>query len=188
MTRGRPLEVEAELLEAFQRSGAVTEYLIAVLPKEVWRQEPPTQRGRTIAGIVAHVQSVRRGFAKMGGAQPEPLSLDRRTVTIPQARRAIQQSTEQLSRQFETALREGRARVTGMPRRAVDMLTYLIQHDAHHRGQICTLARDLGHEFSEDDIMRIWGWKTMRRKELREKKGVGRPSNAPRSSQRSRRG
>ena len=41
------------------------------------------------------------------------------------------------------------------------MLTYLIQHDAHHRGQICSLARDLGHEFLAEDIARLWGWKKL---------------------------
>ena len=49
----------------------------------------------------------------------------------------------------------------GMPRRTIDMLTYLVQHDAHHRGQICMLARDLGHVFSGDDKMRLWGWKAI---------------------------
>jgi uncharacterized damage-inducible protein DinB len=48
-----------------------------------------------------------------------------------------------------------------MPRRVVNMLAYLMQHDAHHRGQISMLARDLGHEFSGDDVMRMWGWKAM---------------------------
>ena len=48
-----------------------------------------------------------------------------------------------------------------MPRRVVNMLIYLVQHDAHHRGQMCGLARDLGHEFSAEDTMRIWGWKAM---------------------------
>jgi uncharacterized damage-inducible protein DinB len=51
--------------------------------------------------------------------------------------------------------------VRGMPRRAVNMVIYLIQHDAHHRGQICALARDLGHEFKSEDTMRIWGWKAL---------------------------
>ena len=36
---------------------------------------------------------------------------------------------------------------------------HLIQHDAHHRGQICMLVRDLGHTFSGGDGMRMWGWK-----------------------------
>ena len=82
-------------------------------------------------------------------------------MTPEQARRAFRQSTEDLARLFESAIKLRRARVKGMPRRAVDMLAYLMQHDAHHRGQICMLARDLGHSFSGDDKMRIWGWKAI---------------------------
>jgi uncharacterized damage-inducible protein DinB len=161
MARGRPLEVEAELLEAFRHSGMVSEYLVSLVPQRLWRMSPASCRGRTIAAIVAHLQGVRRTFARMGGARPGPPSLDRKTVTALQARKALHQSTDQLSHLFETALRARQARVKGMPRRAVDMLTYLIQHDAHHRGQICTLARDLGHEFGASDMTRIWGWKAL---------------------------
>jgi uncharacterized damage-inducible protein DinB len=41
------------------------------------------------------------------------------------------------------------------------MLLYLIQHDAHHRGQISWIARDLGHAFTSEEVMRFWGWKKM---------------------------
>jgi uncharacterized damage-inducible protein DinB len=155
------LEVEQELLEAFRHSGLVSEYLVSVLPAVVWRAAPPSGRSRSIAAIVAHMQSVRRTFARMGGARPGPPSLDRRSVTPAQARRALRQSTGDLARLFESALASRQARVKGMPRRAVDMLVYLIQHDAHHRGQVCVLARDLGHAFSGDDTMRLWGWKAI---------------------------
>jgi uncharacterized damage-inducible protein DinB len=155
------LEVEDELLEAFTRSGRVSEYLVSVLPAGIWRAEPPGGRSRTIAAIVAHMQGVRRTFARMGGASPGPPSLDRLKATPQQARRALRQSTDDLARLFESSLRSRHTRVKGMPRRLVDMLTYLIQHDAHHRGQICMLARDLGHEFSGDDRMRMWGWKRL---------------------------
>jgi uncharacterized damage-inducible protein DinB len=161
MARGRPLDVEQELLEAFGHSCLVTEYLVAVLPAALWRAEPPTGRGRTIAAMVAHIQGVRRTFARMGGAKPGPRPLDRKTSTPAQARRALRQSTEELTRLFETAIAERKGRVKGMPRRAVNMLAYLIQHDAHHRGQICTLARDLGYEFRSEDTMRMWGWKAL---------------------------
>jgi hypothetical protein len=60
MARGRPLEVEQELLEAFRRSGRVSEYLVRVLPARIWRAAPPAGRGRSIAAIVAHMQSIRR--------------------------------------------------------------------------------------------------------------------------------
>ena len=159
MARGRQLDVDQELLEAFRHSGRVSEYLVRVLPADIWRTTPPSGRGRTIAAIVAHMQGVRRTFARMGGARPGPGSLDRQTVTPAQARRALHQSTDDLARLFESAIRSRQARVKRMPRRVIDMLTYLMQHDAHHRGQICMLARDLGHTFSGDDTMRMWGWK-----------------------------
>jgi uncharacterized damage-inducible protein DinB len=161
VARGRPFDLEGELLEAFRRSGLVSEYLIAIVPRALWRASPPSGRGRSIAAIAAHMQSVRRTFARLGGARPGPPSLDCRTVTAPQARKALRRSTDQLARMFEAAFQARSPRVKGMPRRAVDMLTYIVQHDAHHRGQICTLARDLGHEFAPGDMTRIWGWKTL---------------------------
>lgn len=38
------------------------------------------------------------------------------------------------------------------------MLTYLMQHDAHHRGQITMVAHDLGHRLSGTHTARLWGW------------------------------
>jgi len=161
MARGRPLEVERELLDEFRHCGLVDEYLVSVLPDAVWRMDPPGGRGRSIAAIVAHMQSVRRTFARMGGAKPGPPTLDRHRVTRAQAQRALRQSTADLGGLFEAAIAARKARVARMPRRVVNMLVYLIQHDAHHRGQICALARDLGHEFRGEDTMRIWGWKKL---------------------------
>ncbi|MGH7555377.1 MAG: DinB family protein [Longimicrobiales bacterium] len=161
MARGRPLEVEQELIEAFRHGGLVNEYLASVLPVAIWRLTPPGGRGRSIAAILAHMQGVRRTFARMGGARPGPPALDRQRVTPKEACRALRQSTEDLARLFESAFASRRPRVKGMPRRAINMLAYLMQHDAHHRGQICMLARDLGHEFSGDDTMRLWGWKAI---------------------------
>lgn len=161
MSRGRPLEVEPELIEAFTHCARVTEYLVRILPDDLWREPPPSGRGRTIAGIVAHIQSVRRTFARMGGARPGPSSLDRLRSTRAQAEQALRRSTEILTSQFESALAARQTRVKGMPRRAVNMIVYLVQHDAHHRGQIVTLAKDLGHEFRGEDVTRIWGWKAL---------------------------
>jgi uncharacterized damage-inducible protein DinB len=161
MARGRPLELERELLDGFEHNGLVNAYLVSVLPDAIWRMPPPGGRGRTIAAIVAHMQSVRRTFARMGGARPGPPSLDRLTATRAQAERALRQSTKELATMFEGALTTGRPRVKGQPRRAVDMLLYLMQHDAHHRGQIFMLAKSLGHEFRGEDVTRVWGWRAI---------------------------
>ena len=161
MARGRPLDVERELLEAFRQNGLVNEYLVSALPAGLWRTPPPNGRGRSVAAIIAHMQSVRRTFARMGGARPGPPSLDRNRSTPEQACRALRRSTDDLAALFETAIAARKARVTGMPRRVVNMMLYLMQHDAHHRGQICGLVRNLGHEFRSEDTMRVWGWKAL---------------------------
>jgi hypothetical protein len=107
------------------------------------------------------MQSVRRMFARTGGARPGPSPLDRRRSTPLQGQRALRESTDVLAGLFEVALAGRQARVKGMPRRVVNMMAYLMQHDAHHRGQICWLARDLGHEFRSEDTMCLWGWKAL---------------------------
>jgi uncharacterized damage-inducible protein DinB len=157
----RPLDAKRELLEAFDHSGRVSEYLIRVVPPRVWRAEPPGGTGRTIAAIVAHMQSVRRTFIKLGGARPVPPSLDRARSTPAQACRALQRSREALTELFGAALAGDEARVRRMPRRTVEMMLYLVQHDAHHRGQICALVRALGRRLSQEEVMRIWGWKKL---------------------------
>ena len=65
MPRGRPLEVEQELIEAFRRSGLANEYLIDILPDATWRLPPATGRGRRMAAIVAHMQGVGRALAEL---------------------------------------------------------------------------------------------------------------------------
>lgn len=161
MPSGRPLDIELELLEAFRENGRINEYLVGVLPAALWFVKPEQGRGRSLAHIAAHMQSVRRTLARLGGAMPGPPTLDRLRSTQKDAARALGESTAILAALFETALRQKRVRVKGMPRRIVSQMFYLIQHDAHHRGQMCTLARDLGHDFSTDDKMRFWGWKAL---------------------------
>lgn len=161
MAKGRELAPADELLEAFEQCGRVTEYLLSVIPAQIWESDPPAGRGRSIRTIAAHMHSVRRTFARMGGARGVAPPLGRKAFTKADVERALGRTNAALTALFRTHLAEGHGRIKGMPRRTVNMIAYLMQHDAHHRGQIASLARDLGHEFTGDDVMRMWGWKKM---------------------------
>jgi len=52
----------------------------------------------------------------------------------------------------------GEGRVRGFRPDAAGFLAYLISHDAHHRGQISMLARQLGHPISQKAMFGIWEW------------------------------
>ena len=161
MAKRRQLEPGEELVEALEHSGRLDAYLAGAVPARLWRLPPPSGRGRSIGAIFAHIHSVRRTFGNMAAANVMPPSLDRLRSTPAQTQRAFDRGTDALTRLFRESLARGEARVKGLPRRTVNMIVYLLQHDAHHRGQIFTLARDLGHEFTSDDVMRIWGWKKL---------------------------
>ena len=55
------------------------------------------------------------------------------------------------------ALANGR-RIVGFPHHAAQYLAYYMTHDAHHRGQIAQLARQLGHPISQQTMVGMWQW------------------------------
>lgn len=157
----KPLDIGQELLDRFDHAMRVTEYLVSVIPTAAWHAEPPAGGGRTIAAIVAHMHSLRRTFANMGTGRSIGPSLDRQRVTRRQAVTALRQSRKALRELFAGAIARGEGRVGKLPRRVIDMMTYLIQHDAHHRGQITRQIRELGHALPKESTTIIWGWRKL---------------------------
>jgi len=146
------------LLNAFNTNDRINRYLIENLPPAAWHAEPPGSQGRTIAAIMAHVHNVRVMWLKAaakGGKIPE--QLDRRTVSPGQAVKALEQSRAALRAVLQSSL-EGEGRVKGFRPDVAGFFGYLIAHDAHHRGQVCMLARQVGHPLSEKAMFGMWEW------------------------------
>jgi uncharacterized damage-inducible protein DinB len=112
----------------------------------------PGSRGRTIAAIFSHVHNVRRKWLRLSAPHLTlPVPLDGR-CSQEQAAGALAESAarccEMLAdaltrpeRRVEIFCRDGWART--WPAGAA-MVAYMISHDAHHRGQVCMLAHQLG--------------------------------------------
>jgi len=148
------------LLTSFDTNDLITQYMIENLPTDAWRAEPPEGKGRTVAAIVAHLHNVRVMWLKAaakGGKIPE--QLDRATVTPAQATKALEQSRAALSAVLKSAL-ESDGRIKGFRPDVAGFFGYLIAHDAHHRGQICMLARQVGHPLPQKAMFGMWEWGT----------------------------
>jgi uncharacterized damage-inducible protein DinB len=145
------------LLNAFDTNNRINCYLIEALPREAWTGKPFDGKGRTIAAIVAHMHNVRVMWLKATKAEEIPEQLDRATVTPAQARRALENSRQALSAVLHRALASD-GRIKGFRPDAAGFLGYLIAHDAHHRGQIAMLARQIGHPLPQKAMFGMWEW------------------------------
>jgi len=155
-----PFALPGALMSAFEINDRINQYLIDNLPPEAWRAEPPENKGRNVASIVAHMHNVRVMWLKataQGSKLPDPL--EQTKVTPAQAKKALENSRDALRAVLKNAL-EGDGRVKGFKPDVAAFFGYLIAHDAHHRGQITMLARQTGHVLPQKAMFGMWEWGT----------------------------
>jgi uncharacterized damage-inducible protein DinB len=151
-------QLPAALLNAFNTNNRINLYLVESISHEAWRAKPADGKGRTIAAIVAHMHNVRVMWLKVSAKGSEiPQQLDRATVTPAQAVQALEQSRGALCELMSGALQTD-GRVKGFRPDVAGFLGYLIAHDAHHRGQIAMLTRQLGHPLPQKINFGMWEW------------------------------
>lgn len=146
------------VVNAFETNERINQYLLENMPAGAWRAAPPEKKGRDIAGIVSHMHNVRVMWLKAaakGTAIPE--QLDKAKVTAAQARKSLGESSAALISILRAALVSD-GRVKGFRPDVAGFVGYLIAHDAHHRGQIAMLARQVGHPLSQKAMFGMWEW------------------------------
>ena len=154
------------LIDAWHTNQRVTSYLIENLPPELWSQSVPGSPRRTVRMVAAHLHNTRCMWIKMIGARhgvAVPKTVDGRAVRPAELTRALTRS----SRGIIDLIRLGAARGGAIPPAAwqnfptdlVHFLSYFVAHEAHHRGQLCMLARQLGHRLPAEVTNGLWQWK-----------------------------
>ena len=77
--------------------------------------------------------------------------------------RALSRSSEGIIRSIRLGLARGgavpRAAWQNFPTDLVHFLSYFVGHEAHHRGQLCMLARQLGDRRPAGVTAGLWQWK-----------------------------
>ncbi len=155
-TKAAPFEPIAAILRALTINNRITDYLVQNLDAKAWRAEPPGGKGRNVAAIVAHIHNVRVMWLKAAKGKV-PAQLDRLTVTVPQARKGLAESHAALEQLVDAALKSD-GRIHGFKPDVAAFIGYLIAHDAHHRGQISQLARQVGCPISQSAMFGMWEW------------------------------
>jgi len=153
------------LIAAWQTNNRVTMYLIENLPVELWSRSVPGVPRRTVRMIAAHLHNARCMWIKMLGARHGivvPRTVDGRRVRPPELLRALSRSSEGIIALIQIGVARGgavpRAAWQNFPTDLVHFLSYFVAHEAHHRGQLVMLARQLGHRLPAGVAAGLWQW------------------------------
>ena len=92
-----------------------------------------------------------------------PRSVNGRVVRPSELTRALERSSRGIVELIKLALSRGGAippaAWQNFPTDLVHFLSYFVAHEAHHRGQLVMLARQLGHRLPVEVAAGLWQWK-----------------------------
>jgi len=158
------------LIETVAVNDRINQLILENLAPQAWTAKPPGRNARTIAAIFVHMHNVRRKWIRLSAPHMRlPAQLDRTHCTQRQAQAALAESAKLCATMVGEALvgREDRVRHfvrdgwgRPWPAGAV-MVVYMISHEAHHRGQVCMLAHQLGFPLPIKSRSDMWVWEKL---------------------------
>lgn len=153
--------------QIFLVNDRINQILIEHLDPAAWRAKPPGKnRVRNIAAIFTHMHNVRCKWIRLTAPHLKvPGQLNRARCMPQQARAGFAESAARCAEMLAEALggggriekfrRDGWARPWPV---GSEMLCYMIAHEAHHRGQVCMLAHQLGFPLPMKVTSGTWNW------------------------------
>ena len=160
-----PLDLRDTILAAWETNNRVTIFLVENLPSPLWGESVPGAPRRTVRMIAGHIHNARCMWIKMIGGRHGvvvPKLVDHRTVRPAETLRALERSSRGMIELIKLGgARDGNippADWQNFPTYLVHFLSYFVAHEAHHRGQLVMLARQLGHKLPKDVTAGLWQW------------------------------
>jgi uncharacterized damage-inducible protein DinB len=165
------------LLETYAINERMNQLVLEQLDPRAWRAKSPGRNARTIAAIFAHMHNIRRKWLRLTAPHLDlPTELNRTRCTPKQAKTALAASARSCSQMLAQAFDPADGRIVQFRRDAwarpwpvgPAMFTYMLMHDAHHRGQVCMLAHQLGFPLKAG--YKLWMWEKLWNGKARVKK------------------
>jgi uncharacterized damage-inducible protein DinB len=163
-----PTQPGPAALRIFATNEQLNQILLSNLDPSLWKATPPG-KVRTVAAIFTHIHNIRTKWIRLSAPHLKvPAQLNRATCTQQQASAALAQSAKTCADLLTEALTPG-SRAKKFRRDSwsspwpagPEMLCYMLAHEAHHRGQICMLAHQLGFPRPNKIPSDLWNWEKL---------------------------
>jgi uncharacterized damage-inducible protein DinB len=163
-----PLDLRNTILNAWKTNNRVTIFLIENLPPELWNAKLPAAPRRTVQMVAGHIHNARCMWIKTLGKEhgiAVPKSVNRHKVKPKDLAKALQDSGNGISNLLKFGCDQGGSIPASsayvwrnLPLDVGHVLTYFVAHEAHHRGQIVMIARQLGCRLPAEITNGLWLW------------------------------
>ena len=161
-TKTAALDFRKSLLGSFAVNERANQLVLSNIDEAAWHAAPPSGKGRTIADIAAHIHHVRLMWLSAADKSAKvPAKLEPDKSTRAQVQAALKASAGAMEGLLAKALEDPEGKVPNFKPDVVNFVGYLIAHDAHHRGQMCMLARQVGHGIPAKAGFALWEWGTL---------------------------
>lgn len=166
------------LLDAWRICNRVTTQLVESLPDALWPLALSGAPRRSVRNVAVHLHNCRGLWLKslgLGAGIVAPANLDPKSATRARTVAALGRSGEAILRLLRAGIENsgefpgvpGAFYYGAMPRNAFLFCAYALSHEAHHRGQLLVMARQLGHRLPQPVVNALWQWSSR----LREARG-----------------
>lgn len=154
--------------QAWRTNNRVTCLLVENMPAAIWSKKLPGEQRRTVRALCAHLHNIRCRWLKTLGTEhglKAPELCDAARVTPSALLRQLGRSSTSMEALLTLGLTSSgmippskRYTWRNLPLDVPHVLTYFVAHEAHHRGQLLMVARQLGHRLPAEVANGLWMW------------------------------
>ena len=162
------IALDNSILAAWRTSSNTTAFLVQHLPSSLWEAPVPGVPRRNVRAIAAHLHNARARWIRTLGREHglrTPALVDHHNVSQRQLLSALDASSQGIEDLLALGIAAGgdvppsRGYVwRNLPLDVGHVLSYFVAHEAHHRGQLVMIARQLGQRLPPAVVNGLWQW------------------------------
>jgi uncharacterized damage-inducible protein DinB len=163
-----PVDLRKTILDTWKTNNRVTVFLVEHLPAELWEAKLPGGSRRNVRRLAVHLHNARCMWIKTLGKEhgfAVPRNVDPYKGKPKELIAALERSGTGILDLLRFGCDQGGSIPDSscyvwrnLPLDVGHVLGYFVAHEAHHRGQIVMLARQLGCRLPVEVTGGLWQW------------------------------